>query len=238
MRLINSSLLLLTLVFLNACKTDCIKPGDEIITRNIVLENFEAFESNMPIDVTIVPSDRNELQVEMASNLLPYINKSVDGGTYKFGFGDQSVCFNNKDVKATLHVLSLKKLTVNGSGDIDATGAIHSKDFTIELSGSGDIKIPMSVEKLEVTLSGAGDIELSGTAVQQKLRLSGAGDIDSGELTGETVEAEIKGSGDITTHPTKKLDAKISGAGNIYYVTKPAKMDIQISGAGEVKSND
>ena len=47
--------------------------------------------------------------------------------------------------------------------------------------------------------------------------------------------ADVQGSGDITVQPVESLDADIAGSGDIIYRGKPAKVNKNVAGSGDIK---
>lgn len=118
------------------------------------------------------------------------------------------------DLTITVTAPSITSVKLSGSGDIDVTGA-HGESFSVDLSGSGDIVVSGEVDSASFAIRGSGDImakdlKTKATAVS----ISGSGDADV--YASESVDALIRGSGDITYFGgAKEVKDKVQGSGDI-----------------------
>ena len=67
------------------------------------------------------------------------------------------------------------------------------------------------------------------------MELDGSGTYLGSELTSQTSDVQIDGSGDAHVTAINQLDAQISGSGNISYTGTPA-LTTQISGNGTISA--
>lgn len=88
---------------------------------------------------------------------------------------------------------------------------------------------------LQIDVSGSGDVTASGQADTVELNISGAGEADLGRLATKGADVDISGAGDATIAPTDWAKLEISGMGDITLLTKPARLETDISGAGSIK---
>ena len=70
--------------------------------------------------------------------------------------------------------------------------------------------------------SGAGDVAAAGAVERLRLDVSGAGDADLAELEASDVQVTVSGAGDATCAPTDRLEADVSGVGDLGYRGDPA----------------
>ncbi len=123
---------------------------------------------------------------------------------------------------------------INGSGDVDLSGVNNSLDISIMGSGDFDAQ-QLSLQKCFVQLSGSGDVRLAGTSGYLKIKGNSSGDINAlGLKTGE-VEVRLSGSGDSQIWAENKIDAKLSGSGDLHYKGSPSENIVEINGSGEVR---
>lgn len=104
-----------------------------------------------------------------------------------------------------------------------------------EMRGSQDLDIrDYDQAALNVDISGSGDFTASGKAGTVTLDIGGSGDADLASV--ETVDAtvDISGSGDARVAPTGKADLTISGSGDISLAARPANLNQNVSGSGDV----
>jgi len=151
-------------------------------------------------------------------------------------------------------------LTLNGSGNIilknlktldlrainDGSGSIYFdlvnsiNLVNIELEGSGNIIFKgLSSEKLYVTSSGSGLVQSGeGFITTGDYNQNGSGAIDMKNVTANNVKAINSSSGKILLTSTIKLDATITGSGNIEYWGNPQDIKQNITGSGKLLKRD
>lgn len=110
---------------------------------------------------------------------------------------------------------------------------------TFDISGSNNLTIEgYRQPKLNLNVSGSADITAAGETDQVSLDLSGSGDADLGGLKTKGAEVDISGSADATIAPTEWADLDISGRGDIRLLTRPGKLETDVSGSGEIHQSE
>jgi hypothetical protein len=66
-----------------------------------------------------------------------------------------------------------------------------------------------------------------------KITIAGSGDFEGGELQAANASAKVSGSGNISIHANKNLEALMSGSGNIRY-SGNANVKSTKSGSGKI----
>lgn len=94
------------------------------------------------------------------------------------------------------------------------------------------ITIP-SIEQISTT--GTGDVLISSAMTQDQLfvELNGTGDFLGFQMTAESCEVDITGTGNCEITADKSLDVYIEGSGSVYYKGDPS-LQVDISGSGSV----
>ena len=115
------------------------------------------------------------------------------------------------------------------------TVTITSDDFSLSLTGSGDIDLLVDAGTMDSRITGSGDIEISGKANELDVRITGSGDFNGESLEANNAEATISGSGDIRLTVKNNLRARVSGSGDIRYAGNPATSDTKVAGSGTIK---
>jgi hypothetical protein len=105
----------------------------------------------------------------------------------------------------------------------------------VRISGAGNVALEkISQRELGLTISGSGQMQAHGTVERVSATISGSGDVRLGELAAKRLEAKISGSGRIEAAPTDEADIKLSGAGTVKLLTRPASLHSKVSGAGRI----
>jgi len=108
----------------------------------------------------------------------------------------------------------------------------------LEVSGAGDINMELNAPAVTASVSGAGSVNLKGETKSFDLELTGAGKAHCYELLSESTKVDISGAADADVYAGTKLDAQVSGAGNVKYKGGATVVNQQVSGAGSVKKSD
>jgi hypothetical protein len=137
-------------------------------------------------------------------------------------------------VTATVDLISLKALSIAGSGDI-VGDALKTPVLRISVAGSGDIRLNhLEAGELNASVSGSGDLAFDGHARRLKVSISGSGDLKARALETDDVTISIAGSGDASVNAKKTLSVSIAGNGDVSYVGD-AVVKSSIAGMGSVK---
>lgn len=126
---------------------------------------------------------------------------------------------------------------------------MHRGDLTIvmtapgvthfDLGGSGKLAIQgYKQDKLSVDLSGNADVTANGETQTLALSISGSGDSDLTGLKVADASVDIQGSGQATLAPTGKAVIDISGSGDVTLLTRPSKLESNVSGSGSIHQKD
>ncbi|HLK15914.1 MAG TPA: head GIN domain-containing protein [Fimbriimonadaceae bacterium] len=181
------------------------------------LEEFHAVHANGPMDVNVSIGSTPSIEFHARAEIMPYLTAEVKNGALEIGMRDNNVR-NPGEITATVVAPKLDEVTLSGSGNVEVQG-IKATDFTSLISGSGNVT-------------------LNGTADSLSLDLTGSGNLDTKELHVTKAKVSLEGSGNIDVNAKDKLDATLTGSGNITYVGKPADLQRHIFGSGNVGPED
>jgi hypothetical protein len=184
-----------------------------IKTETRSVEKFTAVRLSSSANVVIERTGTEGLTVTGDDNLVSLFISEVKDGTLHLSYA-KGKSFEGKIPVYRITVSDLRKITVTGSGDVDAS----------KLEGN----------MLSVSDTGSGDIRLGGQVDELVLGIEGSGDVNAAELKAKRAKVALKGSGDATVNVSDELDAKISGSGDLSYIGSP-KVTSDVSGSGSIK---
>ncbi|HQW42338.1 MAG TPA: head GIN domain-containing protein, partial [Flavobacteriales bacterium] len=143
-------------------------------------------------------------------------------------------CYSTSE-KLIVHVTqpSMALMRVKGSGSVSCEGTLHASDLSLEVEGSGDIKLDIATVGLNTLVEGSGDITVTGECSTLKATVTGSGNVDAYELRASDAEAEVTGSGDIHVNVLNNLNAEVTGSGDIKFRGDPI-VTKEITGSGAV----
>lgn len=236
--LITSCALTVTILLgLSSCfNLNCIDGNNQVITQQRTIPgSFDEISLAADFTVFIKPgSSEEKIVVDAESNLMPYIITDIKGNRLVLRTPNNTCIDPHESVIITIFTnKKFHKLDISGSGYMQCD-SLNVNDLSLNISGSGDIKLPLYVNTLDANISGSGDIEVWGEAKNSKLNISGSGNIRAINLIQNHCKAVISGSGNIYVYVINDLDVTISGSGSVYYKGNPL-IEAHISGSGSVK---
>lgn len=197
-----------------SCTRDKIKGEGPTTSELRNVTGFTAVSAAGSSNVFITKGPAFSVEVRGYTNLLPYYETKVSGGTLTLGFDDVNVRNDNIVVYITMPELS--GVRTAGSGNIEVIGNFPATAL------------------FEAGIAGSGNIDISqGTADRFVTNISGSGDIYALDFIAKKAELTTSGSGDTEITATEQLKVRISGSGNVYYKGSPT-IDVNISGSGAV----
>ncbi|MCC6286524.1 MAG: DUF2807 domain-containing protein [Chitinophagaceae bacterium] len=216
------------LLLLHSCiNRETVHGNGNETTESRNIGSFKRVQLMGSMNVEIKKGNERAVEVSAEENLLPYIETRLDGDKLIVKFKDDVNIDADKDIVVRVTTPALTEASVMGSGDISGNGKFESDDkIEINVLGSGNVKMELDGPAVEAKVTGSGDIDISGNTKDATYNTMGSGNIKAGDLKAENTEAKTMGSGDITAFASVKLNATITGSGNILY-----------KGGGAVTSN-
>ena len=198
---------------------------------------FTKINSGASFDVDLTQAPDFKVEVEGQQNILNVLKTEVQNDqTLKIYF-DKSVG-NYKELKVHIFAPNIDGLTISGSGNLKALNTLTGKALTLDVHGSGDVKIPEATyETLHCEVSGSGSIEISGTATEANFHVSGSGDLKGDDMKCKKVTCSVSGSGNLGCYASESLEAKVTGSGDVHYKGHPTNVVQKSSGSGSISSN-
>ena len=141
-----------------------------------------------------------------------------------------------RTLKANVTVKELSVLQIRGAARVHTTSLIKCEQLDLDVSGAANTDLQIEASLLIAEISGAASCEMAGNTKNLKLNISGAGNFNAVDLESETVDIEVSGAGSARVNTKDELKATVSGAGSVNYTGKPSVKEIEITGAGSVRS--
>lgn len=202
------------------------------------VSGFHALSNSGSIEVEVRFGSSESVRLEGDGAAIREIETVVEGGTLKIRYRKRSESGGRNWGKVTAFVTAkqLDALSQSGSGSIAVIGAVSGKELNAALSGSGRIAFESDASVINASISGSGRIVANGNATESNISISGSGRFDGGDLRTQSASLRISGSGNISIHADRQLDAAISGSGNVSY-SGNAETNVRTSGSGRVQKN-
>lgn len=219
-----------------------ITASNNYVSKSIAVKDFSGINSQGSFKVEYRQSNRPRVEFYLPDNILPYVKAEVTNGIlYLRSKENMRIRFgNNRKDKIIVYAPSVRKFTLNGSGDL-ATGEPLSdaRGYTFQLNGSGDINIRNVNTKGNVlaNLAGSGDIHiLNVSAASVSANLAGSGDLDIFHLKSRTLTANLAGSGDMNIADAKaeSTAAALAGSGDMRMKGSTSVATYTVTGSGDI----
>jgi hypothetical protein len=156
------------------------------------------------------------------------------------GCGDWTV--GNVDNQSRIHVSGVGEVRAGSSGtselDLSGSGRLTSTavrgPLEVRISGSGDVNV-RSAGSADLSITGSGAVHLGQLGNGLQVRISGAGGLDVASLDGP-LTAQVSGVGNVNVPAghVSRLEARLSGAGNVRFGGVADDLDAEVSGMGSV----
>ena len=160
------------------------------------------------------PGAKQRVEVRGDDNIVPEVQTIVTDGELELKI-DQWLVRPKINTTIEVWVASLSEISVSGAADMTVDG-LHGERFELAVSGASTSTLSGAIGTFEVTSSGANTL-------------------DARELQAKTVEISVSGAGDANVWASERVDASVSGAGNVIYHGNPPDVEEDVSGAGSVK---
>lgn len=211
-----------------------VKGNGNIITEKRTTSNYNGIRSSGSFHVLLVNGKEGEITLKGEENILPLIETIIENNTLKIRFQKNTNVRTTKKVIITVPVTDIETITLAGSGNIESKNILKGENIITKLSGSGSINLVANTKEINAEITGSGNINLEGTAVHFNIKITGSGDVKAYELQAEEVQIKITGSGSVKANVSKRIAAKITGSGNVYYQGNPKYVNSKTTGSGSI----
>jgi hypothetical protein len=236
MKIIGKIMTSFLLAVLVTCSFSSLAQEKSSADRN--LSSFNSVAVSGAMDVFLTEGDTEKARIEAEGIEIDEITTEVNGDELKIGIKNKNGMWSwNSKMKVKVYVTyrQLKAVKSSGSSDIFCKSTLKADEFSINISGSGDLSGDMDVKTLSVSVSGSADVKVGGKAETQDVVISGSGDFKGEDLKGKYVKVKISGSGDAKVWAEESIEARVSGSGDVVYKGNPSKEVSKVSGSGTIR---
>lgn len=225
------------------------------------LPSFSSVSAHEGINVYLKPGSKETAEVVINSgNIdLEEVLTEVSGHNLKVHLEDQFRWNKGKlDIDVFVTFKEVNELKASSAGsielegtldangdfniDVSSAGAVEASivgidELEIEASSSGNVFLSIEADEMEARASSAGKIAIEGTVRKIDVKTSSAGSYKGFDLKSEEVFVSSSSGGGSEVHVTKKIKAKASSGGRIYYEGNPSFVDSNSSSGGRIKKS-
>lgn len=225
------------------------------------VQGFSEVEVSSAVKFEITQSPDYSVKAVGDEKLIEHLNVDVSGQTLRIGLRSGlhffSLGHSDGNVKVTVTMPRLRKLTASGACNGVARGFKSTDDFDLELSGASRAEIDIEAGKTTATVSGAGRIsgalkaqstsltlsgasrcELTGTGGDTRLSVSGAGQADLSGFRIQNADLELSGASRAKINMDGTLNASLSGASQLEYTGNVTLGRTSSTGASKLRGGE
>jgi Putative auto-transporter adhesin, head GIN domain len=216
-----------------------IRGNGNIKTVERTVSAFKDVSTSGSIHVYITQGPQAPIKIEADENLLDYIEIHQRGDAISIETRDGYNLESTGEIKVYVTAPEFNHIGISGSGTVQSTTKIISKnDLDFSISGSGGLKADLNAPSVDVDITGSGHADIVGETKNLDVQISGSGKARCYNLLSENTTVDVTGSGDADVYASVKLNAQVSGSGNISYKGAATQIKKDITGSGEVNKAD
>ncbi|MFC5459131.1 head GIN domain-containing protein [Massilia niabensis] len=212
-----------------------VQGSGRIVKQERQVGNFKGLSLSVPAQVELRIGNTEGVTIEADDNLLPLLETVVEDGTLEIRPARRNLNFRSKSIRIVVQARSIERLSVGGSGSIDAD-ALRTPRLTVEIGGSGSVNLKgVESDALAVAIGGSGALKAGrGTVGKLTVSIGGSGDVDLGRVQSTSAKVSVAGSGEATAWVRNELSVSIAGSGDVNYYGDP-KVSTSTVGSGDVR---
>ena len=197
--------------------------GQEEEVRKI--GSFSNISLSGHFELNLKKGDKAAITIETDHIAPGEITTEIRGNTLHIDMKDRKYRLGDEQ-KSIIYLTytQLDKIQWDGAGNIKTENPLEAESFELQVSGAGNIKMDLDVNRLVVNMSGAGNVEMKGKAYSQKVNMSGAGNYNGFDLQSHEADVDMSGVGNVRVYVTEELNASASGVGAVRYRGNPKKV--------------
>jgi hypothetical protein len=204
----------------------------ETETRNVSRASKIKVLGGMDVYIDSGPAS---VKVEAESNLFDHIITDVDDNWLEIKLEHNINLTTHKPIKVYITTPNIRNIRVAGSGNVITQDKFSSDEpVSIDIAGSGDVKLDVRTPKVDADIAGSGNLSISGETKDVDVSIAGSGNFKGEDLKAENAKVKIAGSGDAVVFADVQLNAKLIGSGNVSYRGN-AIVEKKVVGSGSVR---
>jgi hypothetical protein len=198
-------------------------------TKNV--GDFNKVTSFDRIDVFLVPSDENKVQLDGKDKEdVELVNKN---GELKIRMPLLKM-LDGDNISVTVYYKKITAVEANEGSRIACGDKIESVTFDIIAKEGSEVKLILDVEKLNVRTANGSKVELEGTADIQDVLVNSGGIYEAPDFKTEQTKITVNAGGIALIYATELVDAKVRAGGNITISGNPKQINKDIIAGGTI----
>lgn len=198
------------------------------VSKQTVVEPFQTILLNGHAKVELVQSTQNALEFNTAEKPKS-ISYSVKNGVLKID-ADPS-----ESDKVIVYFTSIASIKASDLSQINIKESISFTDLNIELNDVSKFKGILKANNLKIETNDAAEMEISGSCTNLDLTCNDASKVDAPFLVSSIAKLDINDAAHAYIQATDAINAKVSDASKLFYVSNANNINIEVNDVARVK---
>lgn len=192
---------------------DAVRGSGRRASEERSIDDFSAVQLAMAAKVLVVVGEPTSITLSGDDNLIALVTTEVRGGWLVIDTPRGQDLRFRQGLEVRLGTPDLSRFEVEGSGDVEIQD-VKTDHFHLSIEGSGDVVASGVVDHLEADIEGSGDMKLQRLhAREAAVSIEGSGDVRVHVV--ESLRYSIEGSGDIRYDGAPHVSGEIEGSGSV-----------------------
>jgi hypothetical protein len=159
----------------------------------------------------------------------------VQNGILKI-YSDKNI-WKAKARKVYVTIENLTFLKATSGSDVRSETIIKTNEISVTATSGADINIDVEVENVETNTTSGADLIISGTAINHASSATSGSAIDAYDLKSDNVIVKVTSGADIRTYASKKIEARATSGGAVYFKGNPTVVNKKTTSGGSISKN-
>src|SRR5690606_304651 len=206
--------------------------GNVTVDKRIFPEKFEKIKVSNGLDVEIVYSTEQIVNVEADENLLDVIETEFKNGTLYISANKN--IRKAKSKKIYVGFVEMNTIYASSGSSVKGSSDIISDNLDLKVSSGAQMNQFVIAKELTAQSSSGANLTIKGQTLNFSSKASSGSAIDAKELQAVYCTSRASSGANITLNIEKSLDAKASSGGDIRYQGNPEVINQNTSSSGSV----
>ncbi|WP_349315238.1 head GIN domain-containing protein [Chitinophaga sp. MM2321] len=221
-------------LILGGCTKERITGSGNVVEETRTTAPFTEVEISGAFEVHLLQDSSAQVVIKAEDNIMGVIETGTHGNILYVRTKNHVNIRRHMPIHIYVHSRLFQRITFSGSGSLDNKDTLQSTSFRYVLNGSANASLALATTAISTTINGSGDLIMKGHATTLNSDINGSGNISALDMTVQTADITIRGSGAHTIQVEKELRVSILGSGNVTYSGTPTKLETDIKGSGKL----
>lgn len=190
------------------------------------VDNFDHIKASGSLDITLVNSPENKLDIDMITGDIKNLKAEVKGNQLflkidnKWGFG------NKTKAKITVYHDGISGVDASAGSKVTSKDLIKSDKMNISASSGARCDLTIESNELEVDVSSGASARLQGSSKKQEAEASSGASYDGLALETEETHVDVSSGASAKVWSKSEIHAEASSGGSVKYKGDPTETHI------------